>query len=369
MITREDRRICALSIGLLLAGLFLAFLFWGCPGPQPPTPPGPVDPPIPPISEPVPTVQVYVGVYDLLGATGDQIAFLDKVKANGGKGVRLFVCYSWQGPQTGGSPYLQVGSWTHDNGITFPLYRLSAWDENFWTRFNDFLCAARDRGLTVWIVVEDFCSLKGDSRTKYWNPMMSSEEALGPTTPGGIWGEAMKAWHLSLIDRTISAAKAVPGLEYLIEPMNEYDALDWPDADMIAWHAWAVDEIRKRGVPLSRIVGTAGRQASAIAAQVGLYSPHGVGRPEQIVGIPGKKMSEILPSSDGYWGGGSGSDCDLAGKCSFGVDGAIALGAKIKAAGAFGFEWLPRHVYLTNRDRANVDLFDGAILKALAFAK
>jgi hypothetical protein len=305
--------------------------------------------------DPEPRVRVWVGAYDLLGATGEVLPFLDAVMASKAKGIRLFICWSWNGPQTGGSPYVQVGTWTHDNGITFPLYRLSAWDEAFWAKLDVILRACQARGLAVWLVVEDYCSLKGDSRTKYYNPMICSEEALSSSTPGGVWGMAMRPYHAALIGRTIEAARSVAGLEWIIEPMNEYDAMDWDDAVMIGWHRWAVGEMTARGVDAANIAASPGRNAVAIAGQVGLFSPHGLGRPNEIREYYGISAAKTIWSSDGFFGGTGG--CDAKGRCGVGLDVAAALGARVLELGGAGLEILARELYGGNNDRADLGRF------------
>ena len=176
----------------------------------------------------------------------------------------------------------------------------------------------------------------------------------------------MKPYHAALINRVVAEAKA-SGVDYLIEPMNEYDALDWPDADMIAWHEWATDTIVYAGVPRAQIVGTAGRNADAIAAQCGPYSPHGIGTPEQIVAYPGVPTAKLIYSSDGYFTGTGGADA--RGRRGVGVDVAREIGCRLLALGAYGFELLPREVYGANNDRADVDRFDPAPVKDMAYAK
>ncbi len=316
---------------------------------------------------PTPSLKVYVGVYDAKGATGDRSKFLRKVKDAGGFGLRLFAgCYSWNGPQAGGSPYKQVGSWTHDNGITFPLYRLAEWDPVYWLDLYYLLREMKDVGLEAWLVVEDYCSLKGDSRTKYYNPMYSSVEALDASTPGGVWGDPMKQYHALLIGKTIQTADA-SGVDYFIEPVNEHNIVDGTPAAAVAWHSWAVEVIKANGVPISKIVGTSEVAPAAIAAQCGFYSPHGIGRPDQIIspwnGIP---ASKLIFSSDGFWGG-TGLP-DAKGRRGVGLDVAQPIAQACLKVGA-AFELLPREVYGQNNDRANVDLYDDAVTRMLAFGK
>lgn len=215
-------------------------------------------------------------------------------------------------------------------------------------------------------MAEDYCSLKGNSSQKYWNPFYCSEEALGPTTPGGVWGAAMKPLHSALYAKIASTLAAV-GVEYLFEPMNEFEIVDGTDAEEIAWHGWAVDEIKALGIPESKIIASSGAPAAAIAAQVGIFSPHGIGRPDQIKRISGVEESKTLFSSDGYWTGTG--PADIKGRRGPGMDVAAAIGQAILYLKARGFEYLPRDAYAMNNDRADVSSLDLSTVKAIAFAK
>jgi hypothetical protein len=308
-----------------------------------------------------PRLPVYVGVYDFLGATGDWRLALQTAKKNGAVGYRIFVCYSWQGPQSGESPYKRVGSWTHENGDTFPLYKLSEWNPAFWNHLADVLHEMRKLNLTAWLVAEDYCSLKGDQHSKYWNPFYSSEEALGSSTPGGVWGESTWRYHNALLQKIIETANA-SGVYYLMEAMNEVDIVDGTDTEFLRWVIWSNDAMVALGFPRSRIVASPGRCAGSVAGQVGIFSPHGIGRVDQIKSIAGVAVSKTLYSSDGFWITGGGGGCDAKGRCGPALADAIPLADAIIAAGAVGYEWLPRMVYLKNNDRADVSLFDPAFL-------
>jgi hypothetical protein len=319
-----------------------------------------------------PRLPVYVGVYDLLGATGDWRAFLRSVKASGAAGIRIFGLYAWQGPQP--LPlYKQVGTWTHENGMTFPLYRLGtpespSWNPAAWDHLAEVLDYCRELNLSVWIVADDFCSLKGNQTVKYYHPYYSSEEALGPDTPGGVWGDAMKPFYAALFQHLIEYLGA-SNVEYLFEIANEFDIVDGTDAQVIAWHQWAVDTVVGLGIPKARIVATPGRAASTIAGQVGIYSPHGIGRVDQIKSVAGVAVSKTIFSSDGYWTTGGGGGCDAKGRCGPALADAVPLADAIIAAGAIGYEWLSRMVYKNNNDRADLNLFDPAFLLKMTRGK
>jgi hypothetical protein len=312
-----------------------------------------------------PRLPVYVGIYDLLGATGDWRAFLRSVKSNGGKGLRIFGLYAWQGP----APlplYKQVGTWTHENGMTFPLYRLGtpsapSWNPAAWDHLAEVLAYCKTLNLAVWLVADDFCSLKGNQTVKYYHPYYSSEEALGPNTPGGVWGDAMRPFYAALFQHLIEYLGA-SSVDYLFEIANEFDIVDGTDAQVIAWYQWAVDTVIGLGIPKARIVATPGRCAATIAGQVGIYSPHGIGRVDQIKSIAGVAVSKTIFSSDGYWITGGGGGCDAKGRCGPALADAVPLADALIAAGAIGYEWIPRMCYANNNDRSDVSLFDPAFL-------
>lgn len=338
-------------------------LSWFKPKPKPPIPPVPPDPPMP---EPIPRINLVVEVLDLLGARGEINTFIHKLRDCLAGGIRACVCYSWNSTQPI-SPYRRVGEWTHDNGIMFPLYRLSEWNEEFWVHLNRALTAMAEAGLTIWLDVEDFCSLKGDSRQKYYNPFYSSEEALGPNTPGGVWGDAMWPYHLALIDRTIAACRAA-GVDFLIAPMNEYDAPDWSDVHMIDWHKRAVEAMLERGVPVDHIYTSAMRNHGWVSLRTGLYSIHGVGRPDQIKEAWQIPIYKTIFSSDGYWGGTG--EADVKGRQGPGFQAIEGIVMALEA-GPFRkmFHYLPRGLYAENNDQANLELVNEEYLLAFTEPK
>lgn len=313
--------------------------------------------------KPAPAIKVYVEALDFMGALGDWSGYIKNAKANGAYGFRFIICYSWQGKQPL-PPYAQISSWTHENGDVFPLYRLSTWNELYWQKLRDVLGLMAISGLEAWLVVEDYCSLKGDQHVKYFNPFYSSEEALSPATPGGVWGDAMKPYHYNLIERTVQVANA-SAVNFKVEPMNEMNIVGGTPAEAVAWHGWAVEALVKCGIPKSRIVGTS-ESGVNIMSQVGLYSPHGIGRPDQITptfgGVP---AAAIIYSSDGAWGIAS-TDCDAKGRCGVGLAQAPGIRDKIKAVGAYAYSWLPRGAYRLNNDRATLELVSMEILRSLA---
>lgn len=310
-----------------------------------------------------------MGAYDLLGATGDWRCFLRRAKDNGAWGVRLFVQYAWNSAPP--CPlYKRVGSWTHPTThTTFPLYRLGtltdpSWNPNSWEHIREVLAEMKKLGLVAILAADDFCSLKGNKTTKYFHPFYCSEEALSPTTPGGIWGEAMKRYHTNLYWEIIRTAKNI-GVIFFIEPMNEYDIVDGTDTQVVAWHKWATDRIVSLGVPRARLLAAPGRCKQAIAGQVGVFSIHQIGRAEQVSKVLNIPVAKTLYSSDGFKTGGGNPDA--SGHGGVGTLAAGPLAQKIIALGGFGFDLMDRGLWHDNNDRANLDDFDPRVLKIMAY--
>jgi hypothetical protein len=91
----------------------------------------------------------------------------------------------------------------------------------------------------------------------------------------------------------------------------------------------------------------------------GIYSPHGIGRPDQTREYAGISASKTIWSSDGYWGGIGKPDAK--GRRGAGENVAIALGERILICGGRGFELLLRGVYRDNNDRARTVIFEKGI--------
>jgi hypothetical protein len=311
--------------------------------------------------------KIFVGAIDLMGATGDWRKFLTRAKDAGAFGCRIFICYSWDGPQPI-SPYKSVGKWVHSTTHQeFIKYRLREWNPAYWKKLWDVLCYMKKLGLEAWLVFEDYCSLKGNKTDKYHNPMYCSEEALPPNTPGGVWGEAMKPYHANLYWRTIFWANATK-CPYYVEAMNEIGIVDGTDEQIIKWSGWANNRIVSFGFPRGRVISSPGGSvASAIAGQVGIYSPHQIGTVAGVTALNGVPTTRTLYSSDGFWKGTG--PADAKGRRGVGSDVAGPLAKRLNTVGAVGFELFDRGIWRKNNSRGNLDDYNPAVTKVMAGVK
>ena len=338
--------------------------------------------------EPEPDIRVYVGAYDLLVAEGDWRAFLRKIKGAGGRGVRIFADCQWNWEGT--KPYesaaydeataekirhknpddprdIQNDGGTmvlvRDSGRRFPLFDYTRPRTEYWNHLREVCEYCRELGLEVWIVMLDYCTLKVPGDAKYFSPWMCAVQRMLPGIQNGTWGEQMKPWIAAFYRQVWEVVKA-SGVDYLVEDMNEGDALGWDDAFMVAWFKWSNATLKALSIPQDKIVTTVGRNVDKIAPLCGFYSPHGIGRPDQVREYFGQPASKTIYSSDGYWVAPPG-DCDARGRCGISEATAPAIRDKVKAVGAWAFEWLPRGCYKNNNDRADVDLFNAVVLRKL----
>lgn len=341
---------------------------------------------IPP--EEKPKVRVYVGVYDLQVATGDVRKHLTECKINDAEGIRCIAdCqWNWQGTR----PYeyatydkvtaerirykdpLDPKNIQNDNGIMtlvresgarFPLFDYTKPRDTYWENFWNILSLCKELGLTAWIVMTDFCTLKTAGDAKYFSPWYCAVQRMLPGIQNGVWGEQMKPWFLAFYKQVWNTMQSI-GCDYLIEDMNEGDALGWDDAFMLSWFTWSNLALKGLGIPKEKIATTVGRNLDKIGALCGIISPHQIGRPDQIQPLSGIDSKKILWSSDGFWSGTG--PADNKGKHGPGLDVAPALSQRIQSLGNYGFEYLPRDAYLANGDRACVDSLDLRVVKAIA---
>jgi len=201
--------------------------------------------------------------YDLMTADGNWRAWLGRIADIGANGCRFFAiqCFGQKDKMNPFQPYPMVGTYYRpDIDKNFPLFQLRTeedeevvpyWNEEWWDKYRAILEEMKLNDLTAHIVGDNYCDLKKDKHQKYYHPYYCSIEALEdypPSTPGGVWGEAMKRYHRALYKRLIKEAIDI-GVDFTFEPMNEYDAKNWNDEFMVAWHKWAVEQVDKFGTP------------------------------------------------------------------------------------------------------------------------
>jgi len=363
--------------------LILAFAF-GCPTPTPSTTPSTPTTP----AEPEPAFEVCVEILDLPVAEGDWKAALLAIYGAGGKRVRFIADTQWN--WTGTQPYEYAAydeataekiRWkdpsdpktivnrggimtlVRESGAEFPLYDYTRPRAAYWAHLREILDFCRQIGMGVHVVILDYCTLKTGGDGKYFSPWYCAVQRMLPGIQNGTWGEQMKPW-IALYYQAVIVQVKESRVDYLIEDMNEGDALGWDDAFMLAWFTWSNQTLRALGIPQEKIVTSAGRNIQALAELCGWVSVHGVGTAAGIREYNGIPEAKTIWSSDGYWGGSGG--CDAKGRCGVGATAAGEIGAAVVAGGGKKYSILVREIYARNNDRADLSLLDTAPIAALA---
>jgi hypothetical protein len=332
------------------------------------------------------------GLYDLPTATGNLDGYLDNGADNGVDGYKFFTDYAWfmVGPRpflyepytekvanilrkgTGEGPR-QIEE--DENGIMvfineknhrpYPIFRLSqpnpAYDANLKFLFDEI----KKREKIAWIALLDYCTLKAANPHKFWSPWYCSVEQMGPSTPDGVWGDAMWVFMLDYMRRVIRIA-AASGVDYRIDIMNEYQALQGPDAFGLRWFQRAFDALRAGhdatktdAVPRERFwCSSHYKEIEGIPA---IFSPHQVS-PGRI--LAHEKAGARLLSTDG-WTKGHGKPSQ-EGTAGPNAEEADSMARDAVKYGYFGLEILDHHAYFNNWVHADLSLVDYEPLYAAA---
>jgi hypothetical protein len=312
-----------------------------------------------------PIVQIFV--HDLQDARGDVPAFLDKVVGAGCHDLHFFAFRAAPGACKQGAttmPYNVVGKWTHPtSGETFPLYKLTKnWNKAYFKKLRLVLNELKKRDIRPWISIHDI-RLR-DKHGKYWHPFCCSEEALGPNTPGGVWGEPNKPWgmfqyhrnFIRLLAQRVDAVYDDPAWEMC----NEFNTPPFQSDDyMVEAHGKLSDVLDAAGAGLTQ-KWTSG--TTAAYRNVHEYSAHGVVRPEKVIPVPGIPHAATIISGDG----GSDGDgrADKKGRKGASPAQAAAVVKRVKALKMVGYEVLDRGLWKSDNDLTYLDDFDPASLAA-----
>ena len=312
-----------------------------------------------------PIVQIFV--HDALDARGDVPAFLDKVVGAGCHDLHFFAFRAAPGACKQGAttmPYNVIGKWTHPtSGKTFPLYRLTKnWNTAYFKKLRLVLNELKKRDIRPWISIHDIRLRDKDS--KYFHPYYASEEALGPNTPGGVWGEPDKPWGMFPYHRNFIRvlAQKVFSVDYKAawEICNEFNTPPFQaDEYMVEAHG-RLTNVLDMSSPFMPEKWTSGTTEAYRNAHE--YSAHGIVRPEKVIPVPGIPHAATIISGDG----GSDGDgrADKKGRKGASPAQAAAIVKRVKALHMVGYEVLDRGLWRKDNDVSNLDDFDPASLAA-----
>jgi hypothetical protein len=334
------------------------------------------EPPPPPIQL---KKLLYVSAYDLFTVTGDKEKFIKAVAETGATGLRIFYQYSWNGNIA--SPYPKVATWKagyadasdlafYDQGDA--TWAGAKWDSAYWDEFIRIHSLLKKYGLEVYGVIHDNCSFKMAGWQKYEYPFLSSSPDRSFTDsgydkyPGGFWGmredqggrETVQILHELYIIKIVNTLNDI-GVKYRLEFVNEDSVQGWDDAYVAKYYRWLEQLFASRGVAKERLIAC-GREVAI--PYVGLYSIHGIVRPDKIPNSAHPHEMILISGDGGFDGSGA---ADARGRKGLGTTDAEAFALKILAMNYAGIEFMPRDEYRQNNDRMDCDGVDLEPLKRM----
>jgi hypothetical protein len=334
------------------------------------------EPPPPPI---VLSKCLFVSAYDLFTATGDKEKFIKAVAETGATGFRIFYQYSWNGNIA--SPYPKVATWKagyadapdlafYDQGDA--TWAGAKWDSAYWDEFIRIHILIKKYGMEVYGVIHDNCSFKMAGWQKYEYPFLSSspDRAFNDPEynkyPGGFWAmredqggrETVQILHELYIIKIVNTLNDI-GVKYRLEFINEDSIQGWDDTYVGKYYKWLQGFFASRGVAKDRLIAC-GREAGI--PYIGLYSIHGIVRPDKIPNSPHPHEMILISGDGGFDGNGA---ADARGRKGLGVNDAESFAQKILDMGYAGAEVLCRKLYLGNNDRMNADDWDAEVVRRM----
>lgn len=316
--------------------------------------------------------QLWVSAMDLISARGDKENFIKTVAKTGATGLRMFFLYNWKG--NGVSPWKQVGTWQagYDDAIKMPFYDMNLANMDYWREVEWILSLLKKYDLSLYAVLDDFCSLKSGGWQKYLHPVLSSapDRAMNNPNfnrfPGGYWaiGDDTIQPRIHLYICKLLDVIRKYEVDLRVERMNEVDALGWPDGYFITWHQAETDFLIEHGVPKERQIASPGRCMEAISKQVGIVAMHGYVNPDKLLNWQSSSMTILVSGDGGVDGNGLP---DKEGRRGIGIQQARLMAERIKEKDFLvGYEYLSRSLYFENNDQANYDDYDHLPQKAMA---
>lgn len=338
-------------------------------------------------------VRITLFIPDVVNAAGDPVRFAERIHAAGGDAVLIFGMSAF--PEAGRIgklllPYGQDGAFTHDSGRTYPRFRLLKrdaagrlvpnWNQAYLDRVRLIRGAFIKNGIERDLAVNDI-RRKSEPSGKYFHPYYCSVEALGPETPGGVWGRPgqwpMRRYHASFTAMAISRwwprkVKAVneynspsfaTGDDGKIDPVQEAYMTNvvLPDLCRMILRAGRVKEVWTSGSI------AAARAAKAQGVLWG-YSWHGVSTaddiPDDIAERTGFPTSRIVVSCDG--GTKGHGDPDAKGRRGPSVAEAVGIVKRARELGIPEVVMSYRGFWFKNNGWADLDAFKPDVLAASA---
>jgi len=220
--------------------------------------------------------------------------FIREIAKRGGNATEYFILFTWQyGWTNANPPYIRRGSFTDNTypNYIFPMWDLDQFDERIWNKWRKIWAYCKERGITPFIRIEDFCSFKTSfNKRLYWNYASYQRHVIKP-----MLGKEGKKWYE---DYTWDARKRLEekviitlfeaGLkrgEFFIVPMNEWGTLDKTNQieHSLKYHRFFAKGLSSLGVsPKKHMIISTSHGAEELHNMGYRIEVHGINSPERL---------------------------------------------------------------------------------------
>lgn len=222
---------------------------------------------------------IIAGVYGYGCQTGNRRTFISELAENGATGMRIFGHLAWEAQQKIFTPFARVMKleriyefhfnpplpgeeyrrdryYQTDRGVVFrhraypgpdiPVYDLGFFDSQYFEIIEELFSLCKEFGLAIWpFELDDNCSDKGNGLVKYWSPYISSPQAHGSSTPGGLFGDEIKKYMKGYWDKILALAlQTRVRIAWSIRNEYDYRASVVDEDQAIAWYQDSVNFIK-----------------------------------------------------------------------------------------------------------------------------
>lgn len=275
--------------------------------------------------------------------------FIREIAKRGGNATEYFILFTWQyGWTNANMPYIQHGCFTDGKypGVKFKMWDLDQFDERVWNKWRKIWAYCKEKGITPFIRIEDFCSFKDPfSKRLYWNYASYQRHVLKEKY-GKSWWEK-KTWDLRAellekVIRTLFEAGLKRG-EFFIVPMNEWGTLDKTGDSVykaVFYHKFFAKQMSLLGVaPKKHMVISTSHGADELRNMGYRIEVHGINSPER---LRERYFDGCFPNGDGNDPYAKGWRGATQAKHEPSFEQGIEMGKFLKERDAFGYCYFNR---------------------------
>jgi len=242
------------------------------------------------------------------------IWFINELASHGGNAMEVFINFTWPlakkkpwcSYDTSGwkfSPYKRVGWRTEKRygDYPFPVFDLEQWNEDTWDRLKLIFTECQRNGITLFIRVQDYCSIRTPFYKRH-HPYFSNIQETD-----GIWSDSNQKYDRLFNAKLIDTLEEAKLHDFFIIPQSESDVYgdhseEEKDQMCIKLNQDSIDNFLDLGVRQQQIIISTDRKGikEHFKAQGLVIEEHKINSPESLKKRYQEEGDAIFPNGDGY---------------------------------------------------------------------